>query len=458
MHRRGRARRRSRRGARRVAQPGDDRPVQRSPATRARPGRTGSGCRLLVVGGRRAAHRRPHAGRRTPRGAAAGPRGRRSGDLIGQRWPRHGHPRRWAGRPVRTLVDPAPAGPGRGRRAGARDPGARPGRADDRRRGRWARWWSACAPRRRGAGHRGAHRRAPLVAGGCSARRSPRRTPTRRHQPPSAWPLTWLSDQARWRDVGFLCVLGDRRLRDVRPVGAAGRRRRDVPHDAVLARLVVAGPARARSRCWLAGLVDAGVPVPRPALRASATSSAARESRQLRAPGRGGRPRPAPRRSTTRPPRCAGSSATCTTAPQARLGVGRHERRPRREADAERPRGGRRAAARGPRDDGRRARRPALGRARHPPAGARRPRAAGAIEALALPIPLPVTVVADVPERLPDPVESAAYFAVAECLANTVKHAGATRVTVARLPRRRAPAARRRRRRPRRRRPDRAAG
>ena len=41
-----------------------------------------------------------------------------------------------------------------------------------------------------------------------------------------------------------------------------------------------------------------------------------------------------------------------------------------------------------------------------------------------------MTVVADVPDRLPAPVESAAYFAVAECLANAVKHSGATRVTV----------------------------
>ena len=54
----------------------------------------------------------------------------------------------------------------------------------------------------------------------------------------------------------------------------------------------------------------------------------------------------------------------------------------------------------------------------------------GAVEALALQLAVPVTVVADVPDRLPAPVESAAYFAVAECLANAVKHSGATRVTV----------------------------
>jgi signal transduction histidine kinase len=64
----------------------------------------------------------------------------------------------------------------------------------------------------------------------------------------------------------------------------------------------------------------------------------------------------------------------------------------------------------------------------HPPALADRG-LAGGIEALALPIPLPVTVAVDVP-TLPDPVESAAYFAVAECLANTVKHASAARAWV----------------------------
>ena len=64
----------------------------------------------------------------------------------------------------------------------------------------------------------------------------------------------------------------------------------------------------------------------------------------------------------------------------------------------------------------------------HPPALADRG-LAGGIEALALPLPLPVTVTVDAP-TLPPPVESAAYFAVAECLANTVKHAGAGRAWV----------------------------
>ena len=64
----------------------------------------------------------------------------------------------------------------------------------------------------------------------------------------------------------------------------------------------------------------------------------------------------------------------------------------------------------------------------HPPALADRG-LAGGIEALALPIPLPITVTVDAPS-LPPPVESAAYFAVAECLANTVKHAAANRAWV----------------------------
>jgi signal transduction histidine kinase len=65
----------------------------------------------------------------------------------------------------------------------------------------------------------------------------------------------------------------------------------------------------------------------------------------------------------------------------------------------------------------------------HPPVLADRG-LAGAIEALSLPIPLPVTLSLDLPDQLPAPVESASYFAVAECLANTVKHSRATRAWV----------------------------
>jgi signal transduction histidine kinase len=54
---------------------------------------------------------------------------------------------------------------------------------------------------------------------------------------------------------------------------------------------------------------------------------------------------------------------------------------------------------------------------------------AGGIEALAIPIPVPVTVSLRLP-RLPAPIESAVYFAVAECLANVAKHARASRAWV----------------------------
>ena len=48
-----------------------------------------------------------------------------------------------------------------------------------------------------------------------------------------------------------------------------------------------------------------------------------------------------------------------------------------------------------------------------------------AVRALASAVPLPVEVRADFAERLPAPVESAAYFAVAEALTNVIKHAQA---------------------------------
>lgn len=65
----------------------------------------------------------------------------------------------------------------------------------------------------------------------------------------------------------------------------------------------------------------------------------------------------------------------------------------------------------------------------HPPVLADRG-LTGAVEALALALPVPVSMALDIP-RLPEPVESAAYFAVAECLANTAKHAQAGRAWVA---------------------------
>jgi signal transduction histidine kinase len=70
-----------------------------------------------------------------------------------------------------------------------------------------------------------------------------------------------------------------------------------------------------------------------------------------------------------------------------------------------------------------------LARGIHPPILADRGLAA-AIAALADRSPLPVAVEADVPERPAPPVETAAYFVVAEALANAAKHAGASSVQV----------------------------
>jgi signal transduction histidine kinase len=53
-----------------------------------------------------------------------------------------------------------------------------------------------------------------------------------------------------------------------------------------------------------------------------------------------------------------------------------------------------------------------------------------AVRALALDVPLPVKVSVDLPDRLDPPVESGAYFAISEALANTAKHAHAKSATV----------------------------
>jgi signal transduction histidine kinase len=54
----------------------------------------------------------------------------------------------------------------------------------------------------------------------------------------------------------------------------------------------------------------------------------------------------------------------------------------------------------------------------------------GALQALALVNPVPTSVMIHLPGRLPAPVESAAYFAVAEALTNAIKHAEATRILI----------------------------
>jgi signal transduction histidine kinase len=61
----------------------------------------------------------------------------------------------------------------------------------------------------------------------------------------------------------------------------------------------------------------------------------------------------------------------------------------------------------------------------HPPVLADRG-LAGAVEALALDMAIPVRTQIALQGRAPAPVESAVYFAVAECLANIGKHSGAT--------------------------------
>jgi signal transduction histidine kinase len=70
-----------------------------------------------------------------------------------------------------------------------------------------------------------------------------------------------------------------------------------------------------------------------------------------------------------------------------------------------------------------------LARGIHPPVLTDRGLEA-AIAALVDRSPVPVSVRADVPERPPAPVETAAYFVAAEALANAGKHAGATRIEV----------------------------
>ena len=54
-----------------------------------------------------------------------------------------------------------------------------------------------------------------------------------------------------------------------------------------------------------------------------------------------------------------------------------------------------------------------------------------AIEALAGRTPLPVACFVDLPGRLAQPLEAAAYFVVSEALTNVVRHAGATLAEVA---------------------------
>jgi signal transduction histidine kinase len=71
----------------------------------------------------------------------------------------------------------------------------------------------------------------------------------------------------------------------------------------------------------------------------------------------------------------------------------------------------------------------ALVRGIHPPVLAERG-LDGAVQALALTLPLPVDVHTGLPGRAPGPVESAVYFAIAEALANVAKHSAANHAWV----------------------------
>jgi signal transduction histidine kinase len=65
----------------------------------------------------------------------------------------------------------------------------------------------------------------------------------------------------------------------------------------------------------------------------------------------------------------------------------------------------------------------------HPPVLAERG-LSGAVRALALTMPIPVHLEIELPGRPPDPVESAAYFAITEVLTNVAKHSSATQAWV----------------------------
>jgi signal transduction histidine kinase len=65
----------------------------------------------------------------------------------------------------------------------------------------------------------------------------------------------------------------------------------------------------------------------------------------------------------------------------------------------------------------------------HPPVLADRG-LVGAVQALCLAAPIPIAVSSDLTDRLTAPVESAAYFAIAEAVTNVIKHSGATHAEV----------------------------
>ena len=166
-----------------------------------------------------------------------------------------------------------------------------------------------------------------------------------------------------------------------------------------------------------------------------------RHDRAARAAGRGAHRDP---QRLARPLR--GRAATDRARPARRcpgpVGRARDDPRDGRRADGARPGGGPADPRRGAADHRRRARRPARRRTRDPSAGARRPRAAVGARGAG---PRPGAArrghrLVRRPARR-RPVESAVYFAVAECLANVGKHADAAHAWVE-LDARRRPASR----------------
>ena len=283
---------------------------------------------------------------------------------------------------------------------------------------------SAARPRRRAGDGRSptAHRR---VSGALLGEPDRAGTPTTAgsHRRPGRF--VWVRDPARWRDFAF-CGSRHRRLRAVAGAGRrCWRRRRHLVGLRWSTAAWLGG-----SCCFLSGpLLVAWWFVTRPwsaarALPTGASSATRGEELERRVdevdrdPRRDARPlgrRAAPDRA--RPAR---------RRPGPDRGGG-HERRPGREAGRHRSRTPPPSCCGRPGRPPVRAGGPAHPGPRHPPAGAGRPRpgrrhrGAGARRSRCR-SPSRSTC----PAALPAPVESAAYFAVAECLANTVKHAGAT--------------------------------
>ena len=242
----------------------------------------------------------------------------------------------WAADGRLQLLQPDPVrAPGAGRRGRPRRPAA----ADRRRR-----WATRCsmAPalalgiltilcRPAGAGRRRVRarprawsrppRRSPRCTAGsaasCSASRSRAAYADTTGTNVVTRPVRWLRDKARWRDFGFLWFSATGGfVMSVLPVGLLVA---PVVHlvGALVdggALVVAAGPARrpAAARLVVRHARRWSAPGPWP----SATSSAHSRVEQLERRVEAGRGLPHARRSTTAPPRYAGSSATCTTAPR----------------------------------------------------------------------------------------------------------------------------------------------